>query len=53
MAKYRTQCCNEVIESKHVYDFKECSCGNSFVDGGDEYSRLGSKDGRFPLRLEE
>jgi len=37
--------CNEVLESKHVYDFVKCNCENeSFVDGGHDYQRIGGKD---------
>jgi len=31
--------CKDVIESKHVHDFKYCSCGNVAVDGGRDYRR--------------
>ncbi len=37
--------CGDVIESKTVHDFKECSCGAVFVDGGHEYLRRGFKNG--------
>ena len=40
MARYRTLCCDEVLESTHRHDFVTCSCGASSVDGGDEYSRV-------------
>ena len=33
--------CGDVIESTHVHDFKTCSCGAVFVDGGLEYLRRG------------
>lgn len=33
--------CGDEIESKHVYDFQQCSCGALFVDGGHEYIRRG------------
>jgi hypothetical protein len=33
--------CGDVIESTHVHDFKACSCGAVFVDGGLEYLRRG------------
>lgn len=33
--------CNDEIESFHRHDFKHCSCGNIFVDGGLEYTRHG------------
>lgn len=31
--------CDEVIYSLHRHDFRECSCGESWVDGGREYLR--------------
>lgn len=37
----RCKKCNDIIESKHHYDFKYCSCGSIFVDGGKEYCRYG------------
>ena len=27
------------MESKHVHDFVRCKCGESFLDGGDDYQR--------------
>ena len=33
--------CNELIYSAHRHDFRECKCGNIFVDGGQEYLRRG------------
>lgn len=44
----RAKCleCNDVITSKSVHDFVECSCGAIFVDGGDEYHRFGWTDGK-------
>ena len=33
--------CGDVIESVHVHDFKWCSCGTVFVDGGKDYCRRG------------
>ena len=37
----KIQCkkCKDIIESKHVHDFKWCSCGAVAVDGGLEYLR--------------
>lgn len=35
--------CGDVIESKSVHDFKMCSCGACFVDGGLDYCRRGFK----------
>ena len=33
--------CGDLLHSKHVHDFVACSCGAVFVDGGDEYCRVG------------
>jgi hypothetical protein len=35
--------CGNVIESKTVHDYKECSCGTVAVDGGKEYLRRSFK----------
>lgn len=35
--------CNQVVESKHRHDFRECRCGRVFVDGGKSYLRRGFK----------
>lgn len=40
----RCKLCNTTIESKSVYDFKRCPCGNVAVDGGHEYIRRVFKD---------
>lgn len=42
----RAKClkCGDIIESKSVHDFVSCSCGEIFVDGGQEYFRAGAKD---------
>lgn len=39
----RCRRCGDVIESKSVHDYKECSCGACAVDGGLEYLRRGFK----------
>ena len=39
----RCRHCGDVIESKSVHDFRQCSCGACFVDGGCEYLRRGYK----------
>jgi hypothetical protein len=33
--------CHDLVESKHGRDFRKCSCGNLFVDGGKNYIRRG------------
>ncbi len=37
----KIQCkkCKDIIESKHVHDFKWCKCRSIAVDGGLEYLR--------------
>lgn len=39
----KAQCgnCGDVIESTSRHDFKRCSCGQMFVDGGKDYLRRG------------
>jgi hypothetical protein len=39
----RAQCldCEDILESKHRHHFVKCQCGNSFLDGGDDYVRGG------------
>lgn len=39
--------CNDRIFSFYRHDFKWCSCGNVFVDGGRDYLRYGVKDDNF------
>jgi len=33
--------CDDVIVSNYRHDFKFCKCGNIFIDGGDDYCRIG------------
>jgi len=35
--------CNDIIQSYYTHDFKKCSCGNIFIDGGNDYLRYGGK----------
>jgi hypothetical protein len=39
----KAQClkCGDIIESKSVHDWVQCSCAAVFVDGGKEYLRRG------------
>ena len=37
--------CGDIIESKTVHDYVECSCGACAVDGGHDYlRRCGNKE---------
>lgn len=40
-SKIRCLKCGDIIESKHVHDFRYCSCENIFIDGGNDYTRYG------------
>lgn len=45
MGKVQCLSCGKILESKHRHDFRKCSCENeTFVDGGDDYMRIGGKD---------
>lgn len=35
--------CGDVIQSMHRHDFVRCSCGATFIDGGDVYTRCGGE----------
>lgn len=37
--KIQCKICGDIIESKHVHDYVECSCGACAADGGREYLR--------------
>jgi hypothetical protein len=43
MSKVMCTSCNEIIMSSHQRDFKYCSCGDTFIDGGDVSFRCGWK----------
>lgn len=44
MVERRNRCrcltCNEIVESLHRHDYRQCSCGNVAVDGGTDYERV-------------
>lgn len=37
--KIKCKHCGDIIESKHIHDFKWCHCGKVAVDGGNEYHK--------------
>lgn len=39
----RCKHCGDIVESKSVHDFEQCSCGACFTDGGLEYLHRGFK----------
>lgn len=36
--------CGDVITSSHRHDMIWCSCGGLFIDGGDDYCRVGGRN---------
>lgn len=42
--KLKCMVCGCVIQSKSRHDFVQCDCNNCFVDGGDDYCRIGIQD---------
>lgn len=41
--KYGIQClrCGQNLFSEHRHDFKACICDSCYIDGGDDYCRIG------------
>lgn len=45
MSKVKCLQCGKILESKTVHDFQSCDCPNkTFIDGGDNYIRVGGVD---------
>lgn len=45
MGKVKCLICGTELESKYRHDFRQCACENeTFVDGGNDYMRVGGKD---------
>jgi hypothetical protein len=45
--------CNTFMLSEHVHDFVRCNCPNDdyiFIDGGDDYCRMGGEPEQFYKR---
>jgi len=43
--------CGDTIFSRARHDFRECTCGKSFIDGGSYYIRVGGEASN-PFELE-
>ncbi|WP_425495048.1 DUF7695 domain-containing protein [Ornithinibacillus caprae] len=50
--RVRCKKCDDIIESKHCYDFKRCKCRAIFLDGGKDYQRYGWGNQTENARLE-
>jgi hypothetical protein len=44
MSKLKCKKCGDIIESKHRHDLRWCSCHSCYVDGGNDYFRIGYYD---------
>lgn len=44
MNRAKCNLCGDVITSTYRHDFVSCSCGEIFVDGGNDYNRAGARD---------
>ena len=45
--KVKCKKCGDVIQSTYRHDFVYCKCETIFVDGGDDYMRLGFPGGEI------
>lgn len=47
--------CKEIVYSRSHYDCRKCSCGDTYIDGGFEYTRVGfnPKNGEPKMLLKE
>jgi hypothetical protein len=48
VTRYKCYCCGDIVESKFRHDFVSCKCGKSYVDGGNDYMRVGFEPGIKP-----
>lgn len=39
--KIQCKLCKNIIQSMYRHDFKFCSCGSIYIDGGTDYTRIG------------
>lgn len=45
MGRIKCLNCNKILESKYTHDLVSCGCSNeTFVDGGNDYLRIGGVD---------
>jgi len=42
--KIRCKKCLDTIESLYRHDLVACKCGAIFIDGGDDYTRIGGSE---------
>lgn len=39
--RIRCRKCGDILQSKYRHDFQMCRCGSCYIDGGDDYCRVG------------
>ena len=39
--RIRCRKCGDILQSKYRHDFKMCRCGSCYIEGGDDYCRVG------------
>lgn len=51
----RVKCkkCEDIITSVYRHDFRRCKCGSIFIDGGNDYVRMGYPGGNMKDWIEE
>ena len=47
--KIKCKKCGDIIESKHRHDFVVCKCKSCYVDGGNDYSRIGGNPEEYEV----
>lgn len=45
------QTCREVLYSINLHDYRTCACGDTYVDGGRDYLRYGSKTAALRVQV--
>ena len=54
MSKIKCLNCGKILESTFTHDFRSCGCNNqTFIDGGNDYMRVGGKDLKLIEVIEE
>lgn len=49
MSKLKCLLCDDIVESRHRHDWNQCKCGACFIDGGNDYLRVGGDPDNFKI----
>lgn len=41
--RIRCRKCGNILQSKYRHDFQMCKCGSCYIDGGNDYCRVGGE----------